>query len=119
MPSLKLWNLTPGAVQGLATTLFEKLKKKYSSNICTMLTVQYRMNENIMTWSSQEMYSNKLTAHPSVARHTLFDLEGADSEFLQETGVLVLIDTAGCDCEEEVGEDGVSRANPGEATVSG
>lgn len=39
-----------------------------------MLTVQYRMNKAIMQWSSDELYHGKLTAHPSVAEHTLRDM---------------------------------------------
>jgi len=39
-----------------------------------MLTVQYRMHRNIMQWSSDELYGGALTAHASVADHTLSDL---------------------------------------------
>lgn len=90
----------------------------YSATVGTMLTEQYRMNHNIMQWSSEEMYDNKLTAHPNVADHTLADLPGVDKDATDSIPVLLLIDTAGCDHEEEIGEDGVSRANPGEAEVS-
>lgn len=39
-----------------------------------MLTVQYRMNSHIMRWSSDEFYGGRLTAHSSVAEHTLQSL---------------------------------------------
>lgn len=39
-----------------------------------MLTVQYRMNRAIMQWPSHELYQDLLTAHHSVASHTLQDL---------------------------------------------
>jgi len=42
-----------------------------------MLTVQYRMHRDIMDWSSRELYGGKLTAHASVAEHTLADLPAA------------------------------------------
>ena len=40
-----------------------------------MLTVQYRMNAAIMDWSSRELYGGRVTAHASVAQHTLQGLE--------------------------------------------
>ncbi len=40
-----------------------------------MLTIQYRMNEEIMNWSSHEFYDNKLTAHDDVKDHLLTDLK--------------------------------------------
>ena len=36
-----------------------------------MLTVQYRMHNSIMSWSSQQMYHGQLSAHSSVAEHLL------------------------------------------------
>lgn len=99
-------------------TLFERMQTSYSATVGTMLTEQYRMNSNIMQWSSTEMYKSKLKAHPSVANHTLADLSGVDKDATNTIPILLLIDTAGCDHEEEIGEDGVSRANPGEAEVS-
>ena len=40
-----------------------------------MLTVQYRMHQSIMQWSSDELYGGALTAHSSVADHSLSDLK--------------------------------------------
>ena len=42
-----------------------------------MLTVQYRMNTAIMQWPSHQLYRDLLTAHPSVALHTLQDLQAS------------------------------------------
>lgn len=39
-----------------------------------MLVEQYRMNSQIMQWSSNSMYDSKLVAHPSVATHSVADL---------------------------------------------
>jgi len=42
-----------------------------SDELVRMLTVQYRMHNTIMSWSSQQMYHGQLTAHTSVAKHLL------------------------------------------------
>lgn len=47
----------------------------YGDSISDVLTVQYRMHAAIMEWSSQELYKGKLTAHASVASHTLSDMQ--------------------------------------------
>ena len=47
----------------------------YGDSISEVLTVQYRMHAAIMEWSSQELYLGKLTAHASVASHTLSDMQ--------------------------------------------
>jgi superfamily I DNA and/or RNA helicase len=39
-----------------------------------MLVEQYRMNQNIMQWSSSAMYHNKLVAHQNVKDRLLLDL---------------------------------------------
>ena len=45
-----------------------------NTDVSRMLSVQYRMNHCIMDWSSQMMYGGNVTAHPSVADHTLADM---------------------------------------------
>ena len=49
----------------------------YGESISEMLNVQYRMHAAIMDWSSQELYNGKLTAHASVASHTLETLQAS------------------------------------------
>ncbi len=104
------------ARRGLDRTLFDRLIARPGESISRMLTVQYRMHEAIMDWSSRALYDGKLTAHPSVRRHLLSDLEsvasGAEGDL-----PLLLIDTAGCDLEETESEDDESRANPGEIEI--
>lgn len=105
--------------KGLGVTLFERLHKKFGEKIATMLTTQYRMNEAIMQWSSDEFYKSKLEAHASVACHTLADLEGTriggEDEGAGEGAVLHMVDTTGCDMfEKRDGEDS-SYFNEGEA----
>ena len=90
------------ARKGLSTTLLEKCVALYPDAV-VLLEEQYRMNEQIMGYSSGVFYSNKLQAHPSVAQHLLFD---GDSP-------LLFIDTAGCGFDEKTEE--VSTCNPEEA----
>lgn len=61
-------------MQGLGQTLFERLQGKFGEAVSAMLTMQYRMNTVIMQWPSHQLYQDLLTAHPSVASHTLQDL---------------------------------------------
>lgn len=108
------------ARQGLSVTLFERAHA-LDTSLSVMLTVQYRMHKDIMTWSSSEFYDDKLVAHPSVEQHVLEDISGFRSEpIIGETGfpVLLLIDTAGCDMAEAENVGEVSKFNEGEARVA-
>lgn len=46
--------------KGLGITLFERLAELYGDEVMSMLTVQYRMHELIMNWSSVELYDSKV-----------------------------------------------------------
>ena len=63
--------LCSAAKEGLETTLMERLLALHGNQAMRMLTTQYRMHEDIMQWSSQQLYDNKLVAHKSVAGHLL------------------------------------------------
>ncbi|GMH20133.1 hypothetical protein Nepgr_021974 [Nepenthes gracilis] len=102
--------------KGLGRTLFERLADLYGDEITSMLTVQYRMHELIMDWSSKELYNSKIKAHPSVAAHMLYDLDNAKRTSATEP-TLLLIDIAGCDMEEKKDEED-STLNEGEAEVA-
>ncbi|KAG5043359.1 hypothetical protein JHK87_007274 [Glycine soja] len=102
--------------KGLGRTLFERLAEMYGDEITSMLTIQYRMHELIMDWSSKELYNSKIKAHPSVTAHMLYDLEGVKRTNSTEP-TLLLIDTAGCDMEEKKDEED-STFNEGEAEVT-
>ncbi|KAJ1294670.1 hypothetical protein BS78_01G163600 [Paspalum vaginatum] len=102
--------------KGMGKTLFERLTEAYGEEITSMLTVQYRMHEHIMNWSSKELYNNKIKAHSSVAGHVLYDLEDATRSSSTEP-TIILIDTTGCDMEE-VKDEEESTMNEGEAAVS-
>ncbi|XVF75824.1 hypothetical protein PTKIN_Ptkin13bG0217700 [Pterospermum kingtungense] len=102
--------------KGLGRTLFERLADLHGDEVMSMLTVQYRMHELIMNWSSKELYNSKIKAHPSVAAHALFDLENVKRSSSTEP-TLLLIDIAGCDMEEKKDEE-ESTLNEGEAEVA-
>ncbi len=117
------------AQQGLGRTMFERLMQLYNDDkpsngtlpkISRMLTVQYRMHENIANWASTAMYHGQLQTHESVQKRTLSQLDGFhrienESDDMSETPLL-LIDTAGSDMHELVNAAG-SRYNPGEAML--
>jgi superfamily I DNA and/or RNA helicase len=62
------------AERGLKITLMERLQPNLPENLQTLLRVQYRMNEQIMGFSSAQFYDNKLVAHASVKDHSLLDI---------------------------------------------
>jgi energy-coupling factor transporter ATP-binding protein EcfA2 len=111
---------------GLNKTLFE-ICAEAQPEAATLLDTQYRMNQQIMGFSSHEFYQDRLLAHASVAEHTLLgshdpcdepshdprhDL-GGDDPWLNRP--LEFIDTAGCGHEEELNPESKSTGNPGEA----
>lgn len=92
------------AKDGLGTTLLEKCVAHHPETV-TMLEEQYRMNMQIMGYSSQVFYQNRLQAHTSVANWRVF---AGDKP-------LLFIDTAGCGFDEKL--EGTSSTNPEEATL--
>lgn len=96
---------TEAAKGGLSVTLFEKAIENNNADI--MLTEQYRMHESIMTFSSRLFYEGKLSAHSSVAKHTVFDSDTP----------LQFIDTAGCGFFESIDSESKSSYNAEEADL--
>jgi len=92
------------AKDGLSVTLFEKVIQRQEAD--TMLEMQYRMNEKIMTFSNRKFYHNKLIGHESVKDKTI-----------GESMALEFIDTAGCSFNEEAGQYSNSLVNPGEVDL--
>jgi ATP-dependent RNA/DNA helicase IGHMBP2 len=90
------------AFGGLGATLLEKNILPHPEAV-VLLEQQYRMHNLIMGYSSRAFYENRLTAHPTVAGHLLFETDPP----------LAFIDTAGCGFEEIRNEAGLS--NPEEA----
>ena len=100
------------AREGLRETLFEKCIKRQSST-ARMLTVQYRMHEQIMAFSSEQFYDGQLEAHPSV-RYA--GLDAYDESFAPDLPVEFL-DTAGLGFLEITIPESRSTANPEEADL--
>ncbi|QMW00755.1 AAA domain-containing protein [Spirosoma foliorum] len=92
------------ARKGLSNTLLEKCVNLHPEAV-SLLDEQYRMHEHIMGYSSQVFYGNKVRAHASVARHSLY---AGDTS-------LVFVDTAGCGFDEKL--EGTSSTNPEEAAL--
>ncbi|MEM8895725.1 MAG: AAA domain-containing protein, partial [Bacteroidota bacterium] len=90
--------------RGLDYTLFERLMN--NSNADTMLTTQYRMHPDIMTFPSNYFYKGKLVADQGINGRT--QLPGSTVEF---------IDTAGCGFAEQVNPKTLSTSNPEEADL--
>ena len=109
--------VSPSAARGgLAQSMPERLLSLLGPAISRRLSVQYRMHESIMGFSSAEFYESSLTADPRVARHRLTDLPGVAATALTEVP-LEFIDTAGGGYDEELEPDGESRRNPQEAAL--
>lgn len=104
------------AKEGLAVSLPERLINELGAGISRRLTVQYRMHEAIMGFSSSEFYESSLVADETVRGHLLTDLPGVVAIPLTSTP-LQFIDTAGAGYDEELEPDGESRRNPAEAEL--
>ena len=104
------------AAEGLRDSLMQRLIEREAESIFRRLTVQYRMNESIMQFSSREFYQESLVADLSVARHRLDDLPDVSTDPISDEPIL-FIDTAGSGMQEQVEVDGESKFNPGEAKL--
>ncbi|QNF35209.1 AAA family ATPase [Adhaeribacter swui] len=98
--------------KGLSKTLFEKCIER-QPEVAVMLKTQYRMHEQIMSFSNQQFYGGELTAHDSVAAA---DLEAFHEIFAGNLAV-EFIDTAGCGFTEKAFFESSSVANPEEADL--
>ncbi|SMG09388.1 DNA helicase, putative [Marivirga sericea] len=63
----------------LSISLFERFQQELPEDRIDILTIQYRMHQEIMRFSNDRFYQNQLKAHPSVKHHTLLDLPGFES----------------------------------------
>lgn len=108
-------------------TLFEKLFRIYSDEICQVLTVQFRMHEKIMRFPSNYFYNGVLVADESCADRTLFDMFNIKNKLLHGDKVdikdpidilkepLIMVNTGG---ESEEKKISTSKYNKGEADVA-
>ncbi len=102
------------AREGYAVSLMQRLVETYGDTVTRQLTVQYRMNEEIMQFSSDTFYDGILTADASVSRHRLSELPNLQEV---EDDPVVFIDTAGAGWHEEQEPDSLSRLNPNEGRL--
>ncbi len=101
--------------EGFGRSLLEQLMTRDGRKIARQLIVQYRMNEEIMAFSSAEFYQDSLEAADVVRSHLLTDLPNVQPTPLTTTP-LTFIDTAGASYDEEQTET-FSRRNPQEAEL--
>ena len=107
--------LSPEAVaQGMAVSMMERLVHRCGELATRQLTVQYRMHTSIMKFPSENFYEGTLVADPSVASHTLDDLEWTPGPHV-DTQPVLFVDTSGADWLEELDPIGESKLNPREA----
>ena len=102
--------------EGFAVSLMERLVNQYGDLVTRQLTVQYRMNQSIMAFSSKHFYDNTLIADESVRDHVLSDLPRFQSNRMSDEPV-TFIDTAGTGWQEEIEPDGLSKRNPQEGEL--
>ena len=91
---------------GLDRTLMNKIARRKPDTV-SLLTMQYRMNEAIMTFPSRYFYHNRLKAAPEVRYRGILEWDTP----------IVWTDTAGCDFEENQQVESLSRINRREAEV--
>ncbi len=107
---------TQAASEGFNISLLERLIEQSGQHISRRLTVQYRMHQDIMKFSSQEFYEDSLVADRAVQAHLLRDLPGLIANELTETPIL-FIDTAGASYDESAEPEGDSLFNLSEADL--
>lgn len=107
---------TKAADEGYARSMMQRLVETYRTAVTRQLTVQYRMHEDIMQFSSEQFYGGTLEADDSVRRHVLADLPHVTSTPLTDRSI-DFIDTAGADYDEELEPDGLSKRNPAEGRL--
>ena len=73
-----------------------------------LLNVQYRMNEQIMSFSNDQFYSGALKADESVAKSRIK---------IEANKPIQFIDTAGCGFDEKINPSSKSRYNPDEYLI--
>eukprot|EP00930_Biecheleria_cincta_P004590 TRINITY_DN105506_c0_g1_i1.p1 TRINITY_DN105506_c0_g1~~TRINITY_DN105506_c0_g1_i1.p1 ORF type:complete len:1124 (-),score=248.83 TRINITY_DN105506_c0_g1_i1:317-3688(-) len=107
------------AQQGLDRTLFARLIERYGDEVAALLSIQYRMNEVIMGWSSRSFYDARLEAASSVASRTLQLTEvpavNAVGDIVEAMKCpLLFVDTGGVTIYREDGQDqATSASKPG------
>lgn len=97
--------------QGLATTLMERIVAHVPQAV-TLLTLQYRMHERIMRFSSDWFYDGRVEASPTVCGRSILDLD-RPIEWLDTATLATQTDAFA----EQFAGEGHSRINTGEARL--
>ena len=105
------------AREGFDCSLLERLVNLYGDRITRRLTIQYRMHQQIMQFSSQRFYEGQLVADSKVVGHQLSDLPNVRFVEALTSEPVTFIDTAGAGYDEELEPDGESRRNPSEGKL--
>lgn len=103
-PTIKCMEAAHG---GLEVTLMEEIVKNKPSTV-SLLTMQYRMNEEIMRFSSDWFYHGQVEAAPEVKYRSVLDFDIP----------IEWIDTADMDFKEEFVGDSFGRINREEGELS-
>ena len=92
---------------GLGKTLMERIVENKPETV-TLLKMQYRMNEQIMKFSSEWFYNNMVESAPTVSHRGILDYDIP----------MIWIDTAECDGKEEFVGENFGRINRAEAEMT-
>ena len=87
---------------GLGITILDRLSGKISSD--HLLTIQYRMNDDILAFPNQAFYDGRLASHPSAKNRKI---SAGDQAY-------TYIDTVGCGFDEDLNYKTKSLKNEGE-----
>ena len=92
---------------GLGVTLMQRIAERRPGAV-TMLTMQYRMHDDIMRFSSQWFYDGKVVSAPEVSHRSILDYDIP----------MLWIDTSDMACREEFVGESYGRVNKTEARLT-
>jgi predicted DNA helicase len=101
---------------GFNISMMERILNFAPDGLSKLLSVQYRMHQDIMSFSSDIFYDGLLQADEAVRTALLVDMPHVSESPLTVTPIH-FIDTAGASYDEEPEPDGESRLNPLEAEL--
>lgn len=103
-PTVKSYEALKG---GLGVTLMERIVKQ-KPEVVTLLKMQYRMNEDIMRFSSDWFYHGQVESAPEVKDRSVLDYDIP----------MLWIDTSDMSCKEEFVGESYGRVNKTEAKLT-
>ena len=103
-PTVKSYEALKG---GLGITLMERIVRQ-KPEVVTLLTTQYRMNDEIMRFSSEWFYQGKVVSAPEVRNRSVLDYDIP----------MLWIDTSDMACREEFVGESYGRINKVEAKLT-